>query len=176
MYSRNPLKNSEALLERLIAERQELIAQRIRLEYEIIGVSNYIIYPGNSYCEKTYQKLYKTLTAAEKAIYYQRISKVNAMSKKPYNTYNAMLLQQTKNGIRLITAKIRRIKERVEYLNAEQEKACKNAVFTPRELFGKESYWDLSTDERELYERRNKRSLAEIKLQEKMSKRKQKKY
>lgn len=159
----NLIEKSKEKIQRLIEKKRKLIHERIELEYTILGITNYRTYVGDTYCEQLYQKLTKNLTKEEKDMASKRRSDIKKMCRKPYNSYNAILLEKKVQAIKAIKGQITREKQFLDKLVEEQKKAERNEIITTKELFNKDCYWDLTDDERELYNRKNERAKEELK-------------
>lgn len=158
----NIIETKRERLKYLREKRIELIRRRIEIENNMLGKYDSVIYAGSTYFEMLFCGLSKNMTKEQQKKLNARYAQMKVAKKKPYNQYNVALLEK-------VRAEEKRVRKEIKWLNFEVGKMgfydnyfSKQAIISTKELFGKDTFYDLTSDEKEIYIRVNERAKEEL--------------
>lgn len=158
----NYIEEKKERLKYLQAKKLELIRRRIEIENNMLGKYDSVIYVGSSYAEMLFGVLNKNLSQVQYNKLKDRYHKLRVASKKAYNQYNVAMLKKVKEQDKRVRKELRQGKFLLDKMVWATEYYSKQELFSPKELFGKDTYYDLTDDEKKVYLSVNERAKKEI--------------
>lgn len=160
-----PIAEYKKDLKDLYEQKAELIKQRIETENLILKKEGSVIYLGYSYAERLTGHLSKNLSAEKRISVLERFGDIDRESKKPYNKFYAIKLDELKKEIRRVGDEIAHIKRKIT-CQEQADNKHENEPISVKDFIGKENYSDMTKDERRAYQRAIKRREEELRKME----------